>query len=190
MRIFLLGLPGAGKGTQGKLLSSALNIPHISLGDVARGLAKSGAGELADKIRQIHQQPTWQPLPTEIAVQLFHTMRSSFVLDGFPRDLEQKQAVNWELEWENQNIFIHLKISEEESKRRVLSRDRKGDSLEKWRARIELERVRLPELIKNISYDSWCGRNWNYLIEIDSEKTKEEVHQSILQHPVIYFFAR
>ena len=191
MRIFLLGLPGAGKGTQGKALSHALQIPHISLGDRARELARSGTGELADSIRVIHRQGKWQPLPTDIAVALFEQeCPARCVVDGFPRDLQQHRSITWDDHRPNdqrRNIFVHLKISEDESRRRVWNRNRSGDSLQKWEARMKLERDRLPELLNRCALYDGCGHNWISLIEVNGKQEPECVTQEILSHPVLKY---
>lgn len=191
MRIFLLGLPGSGKGIQGKLLAGKLNIPHISLGDRARELAKTGIGELADVIRSIHRQDRWNPLPTNIAVALFQQeCPESCIIDGFPRDLQQHRSVKWnDGHWDDQRrtIFIHLKISEDESRRRVLNRSRSGDSLQKWEARIKLERDRLPELLEHCHLYDGCGHDWISLIEVNGEQEPEAVIQAILSDPIIKY---
>lgn len=192
MRIFLLGLPGAGKGTQGKALSQALGIPHVSLGDFARDLAQVGLGELADVIRQVHKQGQWQPLPTDIAVALFRESvanKKDFIIDGFPRDKAQLGSFQypWSCDDTLQNIFIHLQISEDESLRRILSRDRLGDSSKKWQQRIELERVRLPELIESLPAYGPSGRNWNSLITIDGNQSVDSITHQILENWLIRY---
>jgi adenylate kinase len=180
MRIFLLGLPGAGKGTQGEALSKILNVPHISLGDRARELAKNGEGQLADCIREVHKRSNWEPLSPDVAIALFYDSvpkQGGCIVDGFPRDRIQKDSISWD---GFLNFFVHLKISEQESQRRVVDRDRAGDSLEKWKSRMEMERSRLPELLQNIGYRA----NWqelNHLVEVDAEQPQQDVTLAILK---------
>lgn len=92
MRIVLLGAPGAGKGTQAKIISNKFNIPHISTGDILRHEIK-GESELGKKAAEFVE--SGKLVPDEIIVEIIKNRISSgglnngFLMDGFPRNLSQ-----------------------------------------------------------------------------------------------------
>ncbi len=90
--IVLMGAPGAGKGTQARLLQERLHLPHISTGDIFRALNKA-ATPLAQEVRDIMQRG--QLVPDELTTQLVKERiakddcRDGYILDGFPRTPDQ-----------------------------------------------------------------------------------------------------
>lgn len=97
MRIILLGCPGAGKGTQAKLISQAYHIPQISTGDTLRAAIQQGS-ELGKKVKEIVE--SGQLVPDEIMIQLVQERikqqdcNNGFLLDGFPRTVAQAEALH------------------------------------------------------------------------------------------------
>ncbi|PCI38056.1 MAG: adenylate kinase [Thiotrichales bacterium] len=96
MRIILLGPPGAGKGTQAKLLAKKLGIPHIATGDMLRA-AVVAQSELGLQVALLMQQGAL--IPDTLMIDLIIDRIShidcgnGFVLDGFPRTEPQAQAL-------------------------------------------------------------------------------------------------
>lgn len=94
--IVLIGAPGAGKGTQARLLEERKSIPQISTGDMFRALAKSGT-PLAKEIADI--QAAGNLVPDELTAQVVEDRTSqddcqgTFVLDGFPRTAPQAEKL-------------------------------------------------------------------------------------------------
>jgi len=93
--IILFGAPGVGKGTQAKILSKKLNIPHISTGDILRKAIrkKTELGLLAKKLMD-----DGNLVPDEIMIELIKDVlskksRKGFILDGFPRTLHQAKML-------------------------------------------------------------------------------------------------
>ncbi|MBI5701841.1 adenylate kinase [Candidatus Saganbacteria bacterium] len=92
-----LGAPGSGKGTQAKQLSARLNIPHIALGDILRESIRLGTevGRLAKSFVEAGKL-----VPDEVTIRLTRERvagkdcSSGFILDGFPRSLEQFEALD------------------------------------------------------------------------------------------------
>lgn len=92
MRVVLLGKPGAGKGTQGELLSKALGIPRIVMSDLLKLEANSGS-ELGSLIRSYMDEG--RLVPDEVVFSVLEKNLSSanegFILDGFPRNVKQAE---------------------------------------------------------------------------------------------------
>lgn len=96
MRIILLGAPGSGKGTLAKQISRDFNIPQISTGDLFRAMVKEES-ELGQKVKSIME--CGGLVPDEITIQMVKNRiekedcKKGFILDGFPRTIEQAKAL-------------------------------------------------------------------------------------------------
>src|SRR5207237_10765223 len=94
--IVLIGAPGAGKGTQARLLQERLGLPQISTGDIFRALAQTNT-PLAEEVRAIQQAGRFIPDDVVIRVVEDRTAlddcRGGYVLDGFPRTAAQPELV-------------------------------------------------------------------------------------------------
>ena len=96
MRIVLLGAPGSGKGTQAQRLQAKYGVPHVSSGDLLREAVKSGS-ELGRKAKAV--MDAGQLVSDDIVLGLIRERLSQpdaangFVLDGFPRNIEQADAL-------------------------------------------------------------------------------------------------
>ena len=97
MKIIMLGAPGAGKGTQAKMISDKYNIPHISTGDIFRANIKEGT-ELGKKAKTYMDAGAL--VPDELVVDLVvdrvakDDCANGYVLDGFPRTIPQAKALD------------------------------------------------------------------------------------------------
>jgi len=98
MNVIFLGPPGAGKGTQAKLLVERYGIPHISTGDLLREVASDSGSSLGKQVREIMQQGTL--VPDAIVLRLVaerlkrDDAKRGFVLDGFPRNVAQARGLD------------------------------------------------------------------------------------------------
>lgn len=126
--ISLIGTSGSGKGTQGTLLSKWLNIPHISVGDLLREEFRNETK--IGRVLKIYDNLFFpEQLPDEIPVGLLMRRLSQedcfdgYILDGFPRTGIQANIIrNVLLSLNDLHIPIHLNISEDEIKVRLLNR--------------------------------------------------------------------
>lgn len=97
MKIILMGPPGAGKGTQAEKLVKLYQIPHISTGDMFRKAQKDGT-ELGLKAKEYMEQG--QLVPDEVTVGIVRERlaeadcKDGFLLDGFPRTVQQADALD------------------------------------------------------------------------------------------------
>jgi len=117
MQIILLGPPGAGKGTQAKILAEKLSLPHISTGDILRQNVKEAtllgkqARDFMDKGLLVPDQLVAQMLMQRIDEA---NVRKGFILDGYPRNINQAQTLDVMLKHRNLDIdmAIYLDTSE------------------------------------------------------------------------------
>jgi adenylate kinase len=92
MNVVLMGMPGVGKGTQAAMLKDALNVPHVSSGDILREAVRAGSS-LGRKVRGLLD--SGQLVPDDMMGDLIvnrlgqNDARGGFVLDGFPRTQPQ-----------------------------------------------------------------------------------------------------
>jgi adenylate kinase len=111
MKIVLLGAPGAGKGTQGVVLSKNYNTPHISTGDILREAVKNGTA-LGMKAKSYMDKGELVPdeVVTGIVVERLakEDARKGFILDGFPRTLNQAKDLDKELKTISSGIDMVL----------------------------------------------------------------------------------
>jgi len=97
MKIIMLGAPGAGKGTQAKMLADKYQIPHISTGDIFRANIKNGT-ELGQKAKTYMDQGLLVPdeLVCDLVVDRVQQddCTKGYILDGFPRTIPQAEALD------------------------------------------------------------------------------------------------
>lgn len=97
MKIIMLGAPGAGKGTQAKMIAEKYSIPHVSTGDIFRANIKNGT-ELGKEAKQYMDKGLL--VPDELTVKILldrvaqPDCKNGYVLDGFPRTIPQAQVLD------------------------------------------------------------------------------------------------
>ena len=97
MKIIMLGAPGAGKGTQAKMIAEKYSVPHVSTGDIFRANIKNGT-ELGKEAKKYMDQGLL--VPDELTVKILldrvaqDDCKNGYVLDGFPRTIPQAQVLD------------------------------------------------------------------------------------------------
>lgn len=127
MYIVFLGAPGAGKGTQAAHVARELNLVHIASGDLFRQAIKRG-DELGLKVKGYMEKGIL--VADEITIRVILKAISAkdnpngLILDGFPRDIKQAEALDKALAQQNKSIdwVVHIKVSEEELIKRLSGR--------------------------------------------------------------------
>lgn len=145
MRIIIFGPPGAGKGTQAKLISEEYNIPHLSTGEIFRSAIKNET-PLGKEVKSILD--AGELVPDDKVVALVEeelkdeAYDDGYILDGFPRTVPQAEAFDEILDDRNQKLdaFLQLQVPEQELVDRILSRGegRSDDTPEKIKNRLEV----------------------------------------------------
>ena len=138
MRIILFGPPGCGKGTQATFISESLSIPHLSTGDMLRSAVSSGS-EIGLKAKNIMEsgglvsdQIVLSIVEERIAK---HDCEKGFILDGFPRTVNQAEKLDLLLSINHKlDYVLRIKVDEEEIIKRLIDRAREDDK---------------PDIIKN-----------------------------------------
>lgn len=145
MKIILFGPPGAGKGTQAALIRNHYGIPHLSTGDIFRSAIKNKT-PLGVKVKGILD--TGELVPDTTVVDLVAEeiekpeYRAGYILDGFPRTVQQAASFDALLESKKSDIdaFIALTVPREELVHRILNRGegRSDDTEEGIRKRLNV----------------------------------------------------
>ena len=138
MRIILFGPPGCGKGTQATFISESLSIPHLSTGDMLRSAVSSGS-EIGLKAKTIMESGglVSDKIVLSIVEQRIakDDCKKGFILDGFPRTVNQAEKLDLLLSTNNKLDFVlRIKVDEEEIIKRLIDRAREDDK---------------PDIIKN-----------------------------------------
>ncbi|MFC0300770.1 adenylate kinase [Virgibacillus soli] len=113
MNLILMGLPGAGKGTQAEKICDKYNIPHISTGDMFRLSIKEGTA-LGMQAKSFMDQGAL--VPDEVTIGIVKERlskddcKNGFLLDGFPRTIAQAEALDQLLEELNESIHHVIDI--------------------------------------------------------------------------------
>ncbi|GAA1579964.1 adenylate kinase [Mycolicibacterium mucogenicum 261Sha1.1M5] len=124
-RLLIIGPPGAGKGTQASKIAEAYGIPAISTGDIFRANIKGGT-ELGQRVQAIIESGELVPdsLTNEIVQDRLQQddAAGGFLLDGYPRNVEQVEALDGMLEGDALDAVVLLEADTDEVVARLLKR--------------------------------------------------------------------
>lgn len=127
MKIIMLGAPGAGKGTQAKMIADKYQIPHISTGDIFRANIKNGT-ELGKEAKKYMDQGLLVPDELTVKILLDRVAQpdctNGYVLDGFPRTIPQAEVLDKALTELNDKIdyAINVDVPDENIVKRMSGR--------------------------------------------------------------------
>ena len=152
MRIVLLGAPGAGKGTQAADLAKKFGIPHISTGDLFRHNISTGT-ELGLEAKKYLD--AGDLVPATLTNKLVDArlddadVSDGFILDGFPRSVEQADALKQMLGRRDLKLdaVLEFRVPEDELVARLLGRGRPDDTEEIIRNRFKVYRDETAPLL-------------------------------------------
>ena len=128
MKLLFIGPPGAGKGTQAALVAERLGIPHISTGEMFRHHVANGT-ELGSEVKAIMEEGGY--VPDDITVAMLGRAagrarrRAGFILDGFPADGPQVDALDRLLGLDGLDRVVLFEVDEDALVDRMMS-SRKG----------------------------------------------------------------
>ncbi|MDT5161551.1 MAG: adenylate kinase [Mycobacterium sp.] len=156
MRLVLLGPPGAGKGTQAIKLSEKLGIPQISTGDLFRKNISEGTPLGVEAKRYLDAGDL---VPSELTNKLVEDRieqpdaADGFILDGYPRSVEQARALDEMLKNHNTKLdaVLEFAVSEAELFERLKSRGRADDTEEVIHNRMQVYRDETEPLLEYYS---------------------------------------
>nr|WP_048813456.1 adenylate kinase [Desulfurococcus mucosus] len=204
LRIVLIGAPGAGKGTYAQIIRDKYCIPHISTGDILREEIAKGS-ELGLKVKSYVERGLL--VPDEIVIEVVKRRleqpdaANGFVLDGFPRTLEQAKALD---RMTRVDAVIHLVISEEVAVKRLSGRricpvcnrvyniyyepkPREDEKCDYDGAQLVRRPDDEPDVVRNrykVFYETFAPiidyyKKTGRLIEVDSNRSVREVYPAL-----------
>lgn len=179
MRLILLGPPNSGKGTQAKAISERCRIPAISTGDMLRQAVAEGS-ELGRQVQEILDAGRLVDDRTMADLVRDRLSRADteegFLLDGYPRNLDQAQTLERILEdrGESLDAAVLIRVPEDELLKRALGRGRVDDDEAVLRERLKVYREDTAPLI---GYYEQSG----LLHEVDGHRPIHEVTSRIFE---------
>ena len=177
MRVVLLGPPGAGKGTQAQKLAEKLEIPQISTGELFRCNINDGTKLGLEAKRYLDAGDL---VPSDLTNQLVDDRlndpdaANGFILDGYPRSLEQAKALHEMLERRGTDIdaVVEFRVSQDELLQRLRARGRADDTDDVILNRMKVYRDETAPLLEYYS---------GQLKTVDAVGTMDEVFARALQ---------
>jgi adenylate kinase len=182
MNVVLIGPPGSGKGTQGELLAARLGIEHIAVGDLLRAEVAGGSAVGQEAAAYMNRG---ELVPDDVILRLLlprvfaAAASSGYLLDGFPRSVEQAESVRAEAAQRDAvpDAVIYLDVPRPELMRRILgraAREGRADDNERTVA----TRLQVFEEETRPLVDYYRGRG--LLKVIDADRPEADVTSSLL----------
>lgn len=181
--IILFGPPGSGKGTQAEMLEEKFNLLHISTGDLFRSEIKEETrlGKLAknyiDKGELVPDEVTVGMLQKKIDQ---NKDVKGYIFDGFPRTLDQAEALDELLKERNTTIFklLALKVTDEEIVKRIKERGKDSGRSDDLNENVILKRIHVYENNTKPVYEFYDDRG--KAESIDGMGSIDEIHERLV----------
>jgi adenylate kinase len=182
VNVLVLGPQGSGKGTQAKLVSAEHDIPHVSTGDMFRAL--DDATPLGREVNEIMERGDL--VPDEITIRMIRERLAAddaadgFILDGFPRNLAQAEALDEMLReiGRSLDVIFFFDLDDETATARALGRaheeGRTDDTPETIARRLSVYHEQTEPVVE---YYRTTGK----LVPLHAARPVEEVHSEISQ---------
>lgn len=207
MKLIFLGPPGAGKGTQSIKIASHYNITHISTGDIFRSAVSEGT-QLGNEAKSYMDKG--ELVPDNVVIGIIverlkrNDVKTGFVLDGFPRTIQQAKVLDEELGSNGINAVVELTVSDKElisriSGRRVckncgknyhvkfdppkndaLCDDCSGDVFQREDDKVDTVKKRIDVYKNQTSPLSEYYKNNNRLVQINGEREVNIIQKDII----------
>lgn len=174
MKIILIGGPGSGKSTQGKLLSKKLALPYLASGDIFRRIAKEKT-KWGRYVRKVVNGgllvPDQKVTPIVEEYLKRKEYKKGYILDGFPRTLSQVKAFTHKIDQ-----ALYIKVSDKEALKRLSLRKeaREDDNALVLKKRLKVYHQLTDPIIGHY-------QKKGILVEIDGEREIDEIHREILE---------
>jgi len=181
VNLLVLGPQGAGKGTQAKRIAADYGVPHVSTGDMFRS-AIAAHTELGRKVEPI--LAAGELVPDELTIELIRERlgvddaRAGFVLDGFPRNLAQADALDAMLGEIGRDLdaVLYFELPDEIARRRLLKRaleeNRPDDTQEVIDRRLEIYHDETEPIVEHY-------RATGKLVPLHAERSIDEVYAEV-----------
>lgn len=176
MRLLLIGAPGAGKGTQAERLAARFGIAHISSGDLLR---QHVTDQTTLGLRVKSYLDRGDLVPDALVMDMLRkpvlAAADGYVLDGFPRTVEQAKASYAVVRTLGAEVqaAIHLDVPRDELVRRLLARGRGSEDAESVvEHRLQVYQARTVPLL-----EYYAGREW--MFTVDGARSPDAVHDDI-----------
>ncbi len=188
MHIVFYGPEGSGKGTQAKLLAQKLNLPILTSGDLVRDAAANDKGIIGEVCRQALEEGKYVADSEMFVLWKWRLKeedaKGGWIMDGFPRNVEQAKFLDDKIDKYGYRVekVVYLKLSEEESLKRLLARARPlhpgsietGDTPERIKMRLTMYKEGEKDVL-----DYYRSRG--VLLEFNAEQPIETVHEEIMK---------
>lgn len=178
MKTVLIGIQGAGKSTQGNLLSEKLKIPYLSTGHIFRELAKEKTS-LGRYIKEVMNAGYLIPDKKTVEIVDEYLKRpeykEGYIMDGFPRTVTQADFFK-----DGADKVIYLRVSDGEALKRLTFRNGSGEQVRADETPAAVAK-RIESFHKFTEPVLEYYRKRGMLVEIDGEKSIDEIQQDILE---------
>tara|TARA_B100001250_G_scaffold407839_1_gene429270 strand:- start:31 stop:612 length:582 start_codon:yes stop_codon:yes gene_type:complete len=183
MQLIVFGPPGAGKGTQAKLLSSYLSIPHLSTGDILRSKLNE-KDEISIKLQSIMSSGNLvsDNILNQIVSEkiISKECNRGFILDGYPRTIDQMNYLNNYILNNNIaiNLIINIFVDDLTIQKRILNRskieNREDDSIQTIQTRVNAYNLETKPIAE------YYKKNYHSVYyEIDGTNKVEEIQKKL-----------